>query len=63
MPRGERNAAPKADGERTVYTLVNGAPSAVTVHAGVTDGKDTQIVSGDIKAGDEVIISSKAGSK
>jgi hypothetical protein len=35
----------------------------VKVHVGVSDGKDTQIVSGDLKAGDEVIVSSKAGGK
>lgn len=61
MPKGERNAAPPADGERTAYVLVNGSPSPVVVHVGVSDGKDTQIVSGDLKAGDEVIVSSRAG--
>jgi hypothetical protein len=30
------------------------------VHVGVSDGKDTEIVSGEVKTGDEVIISSKA---
>ncbi len=60
MPRGERSAAPPADGERTVHVLENGAPKPVTVHVGVSDGKDTQIVSGELKPGDEVILSSKA---
>jgi hypothetical protein len=27
---------------------------------GVSDGKDTQVVSGDLKPGDEVIVASKA---
>lgn len=63
MPRSERAQAPAADGERTVYVLENGAPKEVKVHVGVSDGKSTQIVSGDLKAGDEVIISAKASDK
>ncbi|WP_421692737.1 efflux RND transporter periplasmic adaptor subunit [Aestuariivirga sp.] len=61
MPKSEKNTAPSADGERTVHVLVNGVPSAVKVRAGVSDGKDTQIISGDIKPGDEVILSSRTG--
>ena len=61
MPRQEKLAAPGADGARTAYVLKDGAPSAVQLHVGVSDGKDTQVISGDLKAGDEVIVSSKAG--
>lgn len=60
MPPARKNTAPAADGTRTLYVLENGAPKEVTVHVGVTDGKDTEIVSGDIKAGQQVIISSRA---
>lgn len=60
MPRGERSTAPAADGERTLHVLKDGKPSPVKVHVGVSDGKDTAIVSGDLKAGDEVITSSRA---
>ncbi len=63
MPRSERAQAPSADGERTLYVLENGAPKAVTVRAGVSDGKFTEIISGDLKAGDDVIISAKAPGK
>lgn len=63
MPRSERAQAPSADGERTIYVLENGAPKAVTVRVGVSDGTFTQIVSGDLKANDEVIISAKAPDK
>ena len=63
MPRSERAQAPAADGERSVYVLENGAPKEVKVHVGVSDGKFTQIVSGELKAGDEVIISAKAPDK
>lgn len=61
MPRGEKTTVPAADGERTVHVLEDGKPKAVKVRVGVSDGKDTQIISGEIKAGDEVILSSKAG--
>lgn len=60
IPPQQRGSGPSADGERTAYVLQDGAPRAVKVKAGATDGKDTQIVSGDLKAGDEVIISSRA---
>lgn len=59
MPPARKNTAPPADGTRTLYVLANGAPREVTVHVGVTDGKDTVIASGDVKAGDEVIVSSR----
>ena len=62
MPRSARQQAPGADGERTLYVLENGQPKAVSVHVGVSDGKETQIVSGELRAGDAVIVSSKAAS-
>lgn len=60
MPPARKNVAPAADGTRTLYVLENGAPKEVTVHVGVTDGKDTEITSGEVKAGQQVIISSRA---
>jgi HlyD family secretion protein len=60
MPRSERGQAPSADGERTLHILENGVPVPVKVKAGVSDGKLTEIVSGEIKEGDQIIISSKA---
>jgi HlyD family secretion protein len=59
MPRGERQTAPAANGERTLYVLENGAPKRVTVKTGVTDGRMTEIVSGDLAEGAEVITASK----
>lgn len=61
MPPARKTTAPAADGTRTLYVLENGAPKEVTVHVGVTDGKDTEIVSGEIKAGQQVIVSSRTG--
>ncbi|MFN4141932.1 efflux RND transporter periplasmic adaptor subunit [Aestuariivirga sp.] len=60
MPRSERGSAPPADGERTVHVLENGVPKPVKVRTGVSDGKDTAIVSGELKEGDEVILSTRA---
>lgn len=62
MPRSERQQAPASDGARTLYVLENGQPKAITVHTGVSDGKETEIVSGELREGDAVIVSSKAAS-
>ncbi|WP_395689055.1 efflux RND transporter periplasmic adaptor subunit [Aestuariivirga sp.] len=61
MPRSEKSAPPPADGERMLYVLEDGQPKSVKVHAGVSDGKDTEILSGELKPGDAVIVSAKAG--
>jgi HlyD family secretion protein len=60
MPRSERAQAPSADGERSVYVLDNGVPKEVKVRTGVSDGNFTEIISGDLKVGDAVIIAAKA---
>jgi HlyD family secretion protein len=60
MPRMPRNrgqqTAQAVDGSRTLYVLRDGAPQAVRVRTGVTDGLKTEIVSG-LAEGDEVIVS------
>lgn len=60
MPQTERAQAPAADGERTVHILENGQPKPVKVRTGVSDGKLTEIVSGELREGDQVIVSVKA---
>jgi HlyD family secretion protein len=60
MPPRERGQAPSADGERTIHILENGAPKPIKVMTGVSDGRLTEIVSGELREGDEVIVSSKA---
>ena len=54
---------PKEGGKRssdaasgTVYVLENGQPKAVRVAVGITDSRNTEIVGGELKAGDEVIV-------
>ncbi len=63
MPRFEKSANGATDGDRTVYVLENGAPKAVTIRTGVSDGKLTEVVSGDLKTGDAVITSSRQATK
>lgn len=64
MPRGPpRSTAsrPAARGpNRTVWVLRNGAPAAVAVTVGLTDGKLTEVKSGDLKPGDRVIVDAVA---
>jgi HlyD family secretion protein len=60
MPRmrmgrpGGRQQAAAATGMRTLYVLKDGAPQAVQVKTGATDGENVEIVSG-ITEGDQVI--------
>jgi len=49
-------AAPEAP-KRTVYVLVDGQPAPRQVTAGITDGRVTEITGGDLKEGDNVIVS------
>jgi HlyD family secretion protein len=63
MPRSEKQVSPPAGGERTLWVLENGTAKPVTVRTGVTDGKMTEITSGDLAAGAEVIVSSRTAAK
>ncbi len=49
----------------TVYILENGAPKPVKIKIGITDGRQTEVLEGSLKAGDEVIVdeNSKNGKK
>jgi HlyD family secretion protein len=49
-------AAPEAP-KRTVYVLVDGKPVPREVTAGITDGRVTEITGGDLKEGENVIVS------
>ncbi len=56
-PAGSATSKPKAnqDGRRTLWVLRDGAPVAVSVRTGRSDGTLTEIVEGDIAPGDPVI--------
>lgn len=62
-PQAQRRnggAPPAADGSRRLWVLRDGAPVAVAVKTGASDGHLTEIVSGALKAGDEVIVEALA---
>jgi HlyD family secretion protein len=46
---------------RTVWVLRGPQPQPVRVRAGMTDGTSTEIVEGELQAGDEVVVSSTGG--
>ena len=46
-----------------VYLLDGDRPRAVAVRTGVTDGNHTEIVEGDIKAGDQLVVRETAPKK
>lgn len=46
---------------QTVWVLENGVPKPVPIVVGASDGRNTQFVSGELKAGDEVITDSTQG--
>lgn len=57
-PRGARPVPAPAlqrKDKRTVYRLVAGDASPVDIQIGLTDGSMTEVVSGDLKVGDEVV--------
>jgi HlyD family secretion protein len=59
-PRGNRGGDQKANSERAVWVLRNGAPQRVRVETGPTDGQSTVLKSGEIKDGDELITDAQA---
>lgn len=52
--RGQKEVKP--DGMQTVYVLRAGKPVAVEINVGVTDGKSTEVLGGEIQAGDALIV-------
>lgn len=64
LPRMRSNRPrPKqvASGERTIWTLKDGAPASITVRTGATDGRMTVVTEGDVTAGTPLIVSSRQG--
>ena len=66
MPRGPHNgssqrvkeeiSASQSVRERTVYILRNGDAVPVSIKTGLTDGTRTEVISGDLKDGDQVVV-------
>jgi HlyD family secretion protein len=55
------SAVPATSGEQRIWVLQDGAPRPIRVVTGITDGKYTEIVSGDLTEGMEVITQSTGG--
>ncbi|MDO8988435.1 MAG: efflux RND transporter periplasmic adaptor subunit [Sideroxyarcus sp.] len=57
-PRGEGRGKDKGDATPmgTVYVLDNGQPKAVRISVGITDNRMTEVVGGELKEGDAVIV-------
>ncbi len=66
-PKGQARNKDNTIPMGTVYVLENGKPKAVRISVGITDNRMTEVLDGEIKAGDAVIVedlqpSSKNGS-
>jgi len=66
MPRVPRPAkvarvTDQKGSEQRVHILVNGVPTALSVTVGVTNGRLTEVISGDIAEGAQVIVESVSG--
>jgi HlyD family secretion protein len=61
FPRGSGQRKEAPTNARTVYVLKDDAPVAMSVTTGSTDGKVTEITSGDLKAAAPLITGSKQG--
>lgn len=59
----ENSKQTKSANQSVVYLLPENRPAPVNVSIGITDGNFTEIVNGEIKAGDKVIISDVADKK
>jgi HlyD family secretion protein len=60
---GDTRAAGKKEGGPAVYKLVGGEAVRVAVKTGISDQKFTEILSGDVKPGDELVVADLAARK
>jgi HlyD family secretion protein len=56
------NDASGAPQQRQVYVLRDGAPVPLTITTGISDGRYTEVLSGELQAGMAVIVDQKSGS-
>ncbi|MCF7985845.1 MAG: efflux RND transporter periplasmic adaptor subunit [Thiohalocapsa sp.] len=52
------NAGTERAGDARVWLLADGEPAAVSIETGASDGAQTQVLSGDLKAGQQVLVDS-----
>jgi len=55
-PKDEKSGRPRDGYAGKVYVLKNGEPVAVSVSLGITDNRSTEIVGGELKAGDQILV-------
>ena len=60
MGSGRRAGGAANGGERQVWVLRDGVPVAVPIRPGMSDGRATEVRSGELKAGDPVIVEQSA---
>jgi len=63
-PEGRKDERSKADAAQmgTVYVLENGQAKAIRIAAGITDNRNTEVISGDLKEGTVVILEDRQAS-
>jgi HlyD family secretion protein len=54
---GDEASGPPPAPKRTIYVLVNGKPEPREITTGLTDGRVTEVTSGNLKEGENVIVS------
>jgi len=62
-PRSSSKPKEAANTGRRVWMLQNGAPVAVLVAVGLTDGQRTEVVKGDVKEGQDLIVDTVAAKR
>ncbi len=58
---GGKKPGDKKDGGQTVYTLKEGKPVALSIKTGIASSGSIELVEGDLKEGDEVIVEQTGG--
>ena len=61
MPNGSGEPSASPDGWSQLWILRDGKPTAITVQLGLDDGAYTEIVEGEVRPGDELIIGDSGG--
>jgi HlyD family secretion protein len=61
--RSKQEKGDKADAERTVYVLRGGRPEPAAVRLGLSDGTTTEVLSGDLKEGEAVVVDTLSSGK
>jgi HlyD family secretion protein len=63
VPRMRKSFGNVESAEKTIYVLRSGRPEPIEVKTGLTDGTITEVVSGDLKEGDQVVIEANVAGK